>query len=204
MYNELREARKKHASKIEEAASWERYVSCRPLPDPRNMVDMNDYVLAMRTQTVESVQLSMKHMEDAASVIFEVETVSNTARMHDDDEAVAVLAKHFTALNGVITKLADEMTAWFLHHSDYFADAETNVKNEQSKDGIKWGAWLNINKNPRLKQVDFPSINVHMDIQKQLALAPIAIRVQVRSTTCLFSPTHQIENPDNQSLLLQK
>ncbi len=44
---------------------------------------------------------------------------------------------------------------------------------------FRWCVWVNITRNPRLKTLEMPEIQVSMDISKQLALTGIAIRVQV-------------------------
>jgi cancer susceptibility candidate protein 1 len=44
---------------------------------------------------------------------------------------------------------------------------------------LQWGLWVNTHKNPRFKLIDFGGLGMTVEIPKQLALASIALRVQV-------------------------
>lgn len=83
-------------------------------------------------------------------------------------------------MQAVVQMHTSDVMAWFLNHWDYFADEEGGVKHEAVGRHFALGVWVNVIKNPRLKQIEFPALRVAIDIQKQLALAPIAIRAQVR------------------------
>lgn len=42
---------------------------------------------------------------------------------------------------------------------------------------IKFGLWINISKNPRIKKLDFPGISLSVEIPKHLALTSVAMRI---------------------------
>lgn len=44
---------------------------------------------------------------------------------------------------------------------------------------LQWGLWVNTQKNPRFKSVEMSGLGIAVEIPKQLALASIALRVQV-------------------------
>ena len=133
----------------------------------------------MSALTPESVTAQMAHVEAALFVAREVDGACELAALGNNDSALLELEKRRAALHALVARLVDDMTAWVLHRCDCFADAEGGVRVEHVGASVQWAVWLNVNKNPRLKVVEFPAIGVHIDIQKQLALAPIAICAEV-------------------------
>lgn len=65
-------------------------------------------------------------------------------------------------------------------HADEFADPKGDVLVVAQEGQQQWGLWANTQKNPRFKLIEFTGLGITVEIPKQLALANIAIRVQVR------------------------
>lgn len=142
---------------------------------------MNDFVAAEAASVPSSVNEALSRMQAALTIIHEIDKSSIMLIQSGSD--VETLSKYKVKLYSMISSISDMMTAWFLHHCDYFADEEGGVRHEETVEACKWGLWLNINKNPRLKLLEFPVLGCSLEIVKQLALAPIAIRAQ-RLPTC--------------------
>lgn len=141
---------------------------------------MNDYLAAESSRVPSSVNDALSRMHAALTIIQEIDHMS--IRMNQVDSGMEVLGQYKTGLYSLISSISDMVTAWFLHHCDYFADEEGGIKYEEIFEACHWGLWLNMNKNPRLKLLEFPMLRCSIEIVKQLALAPIAIRAQLLPT----------------------
>lgn len=67
----------------------------------------------------------------------------------------------------------------WLQNTDRQADNKGDVLLTAQRGCLQWGVWVNTHKNPRFKLIDFGGIGMTVDIPKQLALASVAMRVQV-------------------------
>lgn len=75
-----------------------------------------------------------------------------------------------------------------MQRADEYADPKGDVLLTAQQGMLQWGLWVNTQKNPRFKTVDLGGLGMTLEIPKQLALANIAIRVQVRFG-CKEKPT---------------
>ena len=174
------------AAQLDDERGWDRYKSCNPLPDPLVESQVSCYQTLRQEATLDSVPATLQHVHDALTIIDEANAACTLAAQRKQDAEVARLQRCTRDLFALITQQLDGATAHFLHHCDYYADADGNVKSEQVLDRCGWGIWLNIHKNPRLKTVEFPALGLQLEVTKQLALAPIAIRAQILDTADEF------------------
>jgi cancer susceptibility candidate protein 1 len=63
--------------------------------------------------------------------------------------------------------------------ADEYADDKGDVLLTAQQGPLQWGLWVNTHKNPRFKLIDFSGLGMTVEIPKQLALASVALRVQV-------------------------
>jgi hypothetical protein len=49
----------------------------------------------------------------------------------------------------------------------------------QHSNGLAWGLWVNAARTPRLKQIEWAGLGMAVEVPKQIALAAVAMRVQV-------------------------
>ena len=171
----------------DERGAWERYISCVPRPDPRVASQVADYLTLQRAHSHETVEDTLRDVLDALAVIDETGAVTLQAAQRDDGAELARLRACKADLFGLIAEQLDAFTLWFLNHCDRFASVEGDVKREASAGRARWAVWLNVNKNPRLKSVEFPRFGLQLDIHKQLALAPIAIRAHLLDAAIKFA-----------------
>ena len=66
-----------------------------------------------------------------------------------------------------------------MQYSDQHADDKGDVLLAAQQGPLQWGLWVNTHKNPRFKMIDFCGLGMTVEIPKQIALANIALRVQV-------------------------
>ena len=79
----------------------------------------------------------------------------------------------------------DGATGDFLSHADEHANARNEVQYEHSAPSCKFGLWVNLAKNPRIKSIEFDALSITTELPKQLALASIALRVMQFSSELL-------------------
>lgn len=170
------DARRARLDAIRSTNEWNRYVSCNPLPRPDNESHLNDFMAAEAASVPSSVNEALFRMHAALTIIHEIDQFS--IMLIQAGSNADGLSMYKAKLYSMISSISDMATAWFLRHCDYFADEEGSVRHEEIVEACKWGLWLNINKNPRMKLLEFPVLGCSLEIVKQLALAPIAIRAQ--------------------------
>lgn len=71
----------------------------------------------------------------------------------------------------------DRTTAVMIQKADEHASIKGEVLFQHQHNQIKYGLWVNVTKNPRIKRVDFSSIGLSTDLPKNLALTSVAIRM---------------------------
>jgi cancer susceptibility candidate protein 1 len=161
---------------VDNKNSWARYTSCVPHPDPKISSQIQDYIILKTERKVESLADTLQCVEDTLAVIDESTAVAVKAIQRNQLDEVKRIEEFRVQLFQLISQQIDAFTIWFLSYSDRFASVEGDIKRELSLGRVSWAVWLNINKNPRLKAIEFPRIGFQLDIHKQLALAPIAVR----------------------------
>ena len=72
------------------------------------------------------------------------------------------------------TKL-DSISAYICQHAE--KDADGNMKVQTKAANIEFGMWVNLARHPRTKEIEYPEINMKLEIPRPLALANIAVRV---------------------------
>jgi Cancer susceptibility candidate 1 N-terminus len=164
---------------------WARHLSCTVLPHVAVRSAMTEYINAQAGRTYDLVPAALRSMNDDLAVI-----ASINAHLHNATPVCLTDSMQLCEFRGKLFQLieqhADAATLWFLHHSNFYADAEGNVKHEVMHQQWRWGTWLNVHKNPRMKCISFAQIGVQIDVPKQLALAPVAVRAQINDTAEAF------------------
>lgn len=70
-----------------------------------------------------------------------------------------------------------------VQRADEYSDPKGDVLLTAQQGVLQWGLWVNTQKNPRFKLVVLSGLGMTVEIPKQLALANIALRVQVMPVT---------------------
>lgn len=143
------------------------------------MSQIQDYIILQTERNLDSLADTLQSVKDILAIIDETTAVAVKAVQRDQLDQLIRLAQVKHELYQLISQQVDAFTIWFLRYSDLFASVEGDIKCELSLGRVRWAAWLNINKNPRLKAIEFPRIGFQLDIHKQLALAPIAVRAVI-------------------------
>ncbi|KAK9828512.1 hypothetical protein WJX72_000473 [[Myrmecia] bisecta] len=180
LWMEHRSAQAKAAAQRQEAANWKRYLACRPLPDPRDARQMNDYFLEADASSCTEPDAALQSCERNTALAEECHILRLEAALQADANA-KVYSPYIDRLHAITNEAVDHMTAHVLQHADVHAASSGEIQLVSSSASFKWALWVNTTRNPRLKSIDMPDIGVALDIPKMLALASIAIRVQQRA-----------------------
>lgn len=185
MVQAVHEARDDHMNAISAGEEWNRYISCNPLPKPTDESSVGEFLAAEAATVPESVEEAVDRMEAVLSIVKEIDSIIIWQAQLGKDHSKLLERKD--QLLKLVSRISDMATAWFLHRCDYFTDDDGGIRFEHKLGDCQWGIWLNVTKNPRTKLVEYPHLNLIFEIQKQVALAPVAIRAQILPTIDEFN-----------------
>lgn len=160
-----------------EDREWERHIACKYLPKPWDLKAMRTYeedVASTKNEGLHETFVVCQDLHDLATQCQEEALQAS----HGDDTA------HFYAsadkLRALINKKMDAASARILMFMDeYFANGE--VKTMTNQPPFSLGVWVNLAKNPRFRTVEYTDLGVTVEIPKPVALASLAVRVQLRA-----------------------
>ena len=75
----------------------------------------------------------------------------------------------------MVRKKIEEITVHHLVFSDKFTSGKNEVLVTAEAEGIRFGMWVNLSKNPRNKEMTFPGVKI--EFPKAVAMTSIAIRI---------------------------
>merc|ERR1711998_548926 len=114
----------------------------------------------------------------AQRIVGNIEELMSAAHDLGDDAKYEQNLAFRERLYGLMNDKLDFMCAHILQHSDLFVQGpNTELKMADLTEDFKFGVWVNLAKNPRIKQIKFNNVNISTDLPKALALASIGIRV---------------------------
>ena len=172
---------KSHQIRSEKAKSdeWERYISCDHGTDCNNQSDINTFISQWReTENLDLQQLFNK-IKEAKHLLDQLLELRATASVSLDVDEFEQLSNNIQDIRLLIENKIALITQHHLLFSDKYALAKNEVLLSAEAAGYGYGMWVNLAKNPRIKEIEFPSVSI--EICKYIALASLAIR-------CTISP----------------
>ena len=118
--------------------------------------------------------------QDLAKLQEECRFFQLEAHQDGDADADAMFMADVVTSHEIINTRIDRISAHILQHSDEFANERNEIQLGTRQGTFQWSLWINTSKNPRLKAVELPQLSMTVEIPKQIALANIAMRVQLR------------------------
>ena len=159
----------------EEKREWERYLQCTSLPNPMIPREMNDYINAECAESHRDLKSALEACENARRVREEVNDLRRDALEGGHcDEACRLLAD-LSRLHELVDGILQNLVCHLLQTCDEHVNDRGDVQVSQQSSSFKFGIWFNVNKNPRLKVVDFHEICASVEIPKQLTLASVSL-----------------------------
>jgi cancer susceptibility candidate protein 1 len=165
------------AGAAREASSWARYLACSPLPDPAVEHELTAWISLWTDKREWELGECMGMAEATAATADDLLRVLALRESSHDRARCESLKAYRAELRAVTTSKIDEVTANVLQHADEYATAKNEVQLRHSTRHFKYGLWVNLARNPRVKQVDFAELGLTCQVTKSLAIANIAIRL---------------------------
>mmetsp|Transcript_31025 Transcript_31025/g.68839 ORF Transcript_31025/g.68839 Transcript_31025/m.68839 type:complete len:672 (-) Transcript_31025:511-2526(-) len=166
---------------------WNRFLSCTYIPHPQDRVAMSDFIAMMQGVYDGVLTEAMTAAQDCYHLIDDCQLFRWKAHQRMDDDAETMFCKDVSTLHELVNTRIDRVTAHILHYADEHANDKGEVQLGLKQDDFQWAVWVNTSKNPRMKTVDMPQLQMVVEIPKQIALAPIAMRVQHRKGDEFFA-----------------
>ena len=83
--------------------------------------------------------------------------------------------EQISSINKLISQKVEQITFRHLVFSDKIATSKNEVRTTGQADGLVFGIWIHLSKNPRIKEIEFPGLTV--EIPKEIAMTSLAIRM---------------------------
>lgn len=160
-----------------EKESWEKYIACSPLPHPEVEHEITAWISLWRDRKEEELGECLGLAESTAQTVDELVQVLAKKEAERDYVAAENLSGYRQQLRSVTEDRINLMTAGILQVADVYATAKNEVQLHHQTPHIRYGLWVNLARNPRVKQIDFENLHFSCEITKSLAIANIAIRL---------------------------
>ena len=162
------------------AAEWERYLQCDHSTNPLDRADVNSFISIWKEADDTNLKVLFEHIGLATKLIDQINDLRMVAEVSQNQEDLERYTKLIEDLRGLINTKIELITQHHLMYSDkyYAQNASTTTATElltAESNGYQYSIWMNIAKNPRIKDIVFTGLTV--DICKVVAMYSLAIRV---------------------------
>lgn len=183
------------------AAQWGKYVACDSLPDVQSEAQVNTYITEWSETQATDLAHGLAEVERTGVVLSLLEESWQLAR-HERLRLLPRAPAQQPAAGaeepggaargeaeemwqpGALAQLAsmtieklDEATGHILMHADELATTRNELQRAHEGGYLRYGLWVNLARNVRVKNVELPEISVSLELPKTLALAAVAITV---------------------------
>ncbi|KAL0962643.1 hypothetical protein UPYG_G00343190 [Umbra pygmaea] len=158
-----------------EKAKWDRYMRCDGRPDPSVQKEINTFITLWKEDPEVQFKLVLKDCALALQLLEELE-----GHLRDQLDPAVALRYQETLLyiQNLIHSKHDIITEEILKWANANSDIETgNMQTVVQDENIALCLWANLNKNPRLKGLQFKEVGLGVELPKQLAVSDIAVRI---------------------------
>jgi hypothetical protein len=159
-------------------ADWKTFMACSKLPyvgDERSFYDWLADWSAVVPLTIAHVS---QQLNDAETICRELLVASITAEEKLDPAGAEKYQNLMVHLQGLMRSKLNATTAWLLLHYEIHVNVKNELQMSCEAPNVDLGLWVNVAKNIRIKNVDFPSMGVTLELPKQLIMNSTAVRVQ--------------------------
>ena len=158
---------------------WDRYISCEHSTDPNNQIDVNTFIAQWKETDNTDMKELFNKIEEATKLLDQLLNLRSTASVASEVAEFERLSNNIRDIRQIIENKIAILTQHHLLFSDRYVLAKNEVLLSANASGYSYGLWVNLAKNPRTKEIEFPFIKI--EICKYIALASLAIR-------CTLSP----------------
>lgn len=177
--NKLREQRADDGKRIRATKAhtddWEIFTQCDHFIDVRYQADVNTFITQWRE--FEDVDLPglFEHIHQSNMILTQLIQMMQNAEVSQEIAEYERCKSQIAEIRELINQKIELITIRHLVFSDKFAGAKNEVQVSCQADGISFGMWVNLSKNPRNKEIEFPGLTI--EIPKAVAMTSIAIRM---------------------------
>lgn len=175
----LREDRTAEGKKIRqtqvEADDWEIYKQCDHFVDVRSQSDVNTFLTQWNEIQETDLPKLFEHIQQSNIIKKQLISMQERAEVFQDDDQYKRCKEQISSINKLISQKMEQITFHHLVFSDKFATSKNEVQITGQADGLVFGMWINLSKNPRIKEIEFPGLTV--EIPKAIAMTSLAIRM---------------------------
>jgi len=163
-----------------ERDDWAVFIACEPLPDVQREADVNTFLTEWGEKPRDGAEALDKTLADCTLCTellrsLQLEAAFSAARL--EPKQAAWQHEIQLRLKAEMQRKLDGATADFLTRADEFANAKHECIVCVPAAGCRFGLWVNLAKNPRIKSIEYAELSVASELPKALALASIAVRV---------------------------
>ncbi|OHS94080.1 hypothetical protein TRFO_39717 [Tritrichomonas foetus] len=175
----LRESRTEEGRRIRaeqsQAEDWQIFTQCDHSIDTRSAADVNSFITMWSEHNDDDMKQFFEKVAESRKIVKQLSEIMEKAEVAQDSVQYDRCHEQIEHIKNIIDKKIEQITMHHLVFSDKFAGAKNEVQINSTIDGLSFGMWVNLSKNPRNKEITFPGVKV--EIPKAVAMTSIAIRM---------------------------
>lgn len=139
---------------------------------------MNDYLNTLKETEARPLgaEEALRAAIDNESVVAETRERIFSAQSSGDAEVAEHYEQKIKSFQQASSDMIDRAAAHLLQHAEDYLDEQNEVHICKEVQNFKFGMWVNLFKNPRMKVIDFPSLSISAEVPKSIALSSTAMR----------------------------
>ncbi|PRP81577.1 hypothetical protein PROFUN_01084 [Planoprotostelium fungivorum] len=177
----VEQSKKEWHTRMNETSRWRKYIQGSQAINVHSESQINTWISVWIDQDNAALEETIQTCQEAEDIISELELLIEEHREGGEHEGDLLLLDRYRnniyILRETQMMKIDRTTAVMIQKADEHASIKGEVLFQHQHSQIKYGLWVNVTKNPRIKRVDFSSIGLSTDVPKNLALTSVAIRM---------------------------
>lgn len=171
--------------KLADQVNWQKFISCTSRPNVSNENEITTYMTMVREDKVQKIEDAMKKCHESEEIVGDLMEQYCKSREHGDKARQDWCMHYIYEIRKLEEEQIDEATAYLLQ---YIEKQEANSHSQvhlswgQQSDDLKVGFWGHLqSKGFRAKQIDYPKIQIGLDLPKSLAMHSMGHCIGVRT-----------------------
>ena len=181
--HKLRDERTQSGQKIRatkaQTDDWEIFKKCDHFYDVRSQSDVNTFITQWREAEEQDLPSLFERIKQAHSILQQLRAIMQVAEVAREKLEFERCFRQIKEIRELINQKLEQITVRHLVFSDKFAAAKNEVQVFNQADGTSFGMWVNLSKNPRIKNIEFPGFAI--EIPKAVAMTSLAIRMMMNT-----------------------
>ena len=154
---------------------WERYINCNHSTNPLDRPDVNSFISIWNEEEDNDLTILYEKISISINLIEQLQNYVYSSEVSNDYQNYERFSSQIFDLKKTIQNKIQNITQYQLIFSDKFTGIKNEVLLTKEGGGYSYGLWVNLAKNPRIKDIDFN--NMSIEITKVVAMTSLAIRM---------------------------